>query len=33
VSEAVKSRFRHQGRNWDFQGRSAEICALDWKGP
>ena len=33
VSEAVKSRFRHQGRNWDFQGRSAEICALDWNGP
>jgi hypothetical protein len=33
VSEAVKSRFRHQGRNWDFQGRSAEICTLDWKGP
>jgi hypothetical protein len=33
VSEAVKSRFRHHGRNWDFQGRSAEICALNWKGP
>jgi hypothetical protein len=33
VSEAVKSRFRHQGRNWDFPGRSAEICALNWKGP
>ena len=33
VSEAIKSRFRHQGRNWDFQGRSAEICSLDWKGP
>src|SRR5687768_11374215 len=33
VAEAVKSRFRHQGRNWDFEGRSAEIVALDWKGP
>jgi hypothetical protein len=33
VAQAIKSRFRHQGRNWDFQGRSAEICALDWKGP
>jgi hypothetical protein len=33
VAQATKSRFRHQGRNWDFQGRSAEICALDWKGP
>jgi hypothetical protein len=33
VSEAVKSRFRHQGRNWDFQGRSAEICPLNWRGP
>jgi hypothetical protein len=33
VAEATKSRFRHQGRNWDFEGRSAEIVALDWKGP
>lgn len=33
VAEAVKSRLRAHGRNWDFQGRSAEICALDWKGP
>lgn len=33
VAQATKSRFRHQGRNWDFQGRSAEICALDWSGP
>jgi hypothetical protein len=33
VSQATKSRFRHEGRNWDFDGRSAEICAIDWKGP
>jgi hypothetical protein len=33
VAQAVKSRFRAHGRNWDFRGRSAEICRLDWKGP
>jgi hypothetical protein len=33
VAQAKKSRFRFQGRNWDFQGRSAEICPLDWRGP
>jgi hypothetical protein len=33
VAQAMKSRFRHQGRNWDFKGRSAEIVPLDWKGP
>jgi len=33
VAQAAKSRFRHQGRNWDFKGRSAEICPVDWKGP
>ena len=33
VAQALKSRFRGHGRNWDFKGRSAEICALDWKGP
>ena len=33
VAQAIKSRFRGHGRNWDFKGRSAEICALDWKGP
>ena len=33
VAQAAKSRFRFQGRNWDFQGRSAEICKVDWKGP
>lgn len=30
VSRADKSRFRHLGRNWNFEGRSAEICKLDW---
>lgn len=33
VAKARKSRLRHQGRNWDFRDRSAEICPLDWKGP
>lgn len=33
VATAAKSRFRYQGRNWDFKGRSAEIVPLDWKGP
>jgi hypothetical protein len=33
VAQAQKSRLRYQGRNWDFQGRSAEICPLDWRGP
>lgn len=30
VAQAERSRFRAFGRNWNFSGRSAEICALDW---
>lgn len=30
VSRADKSRFRAFGRNWNFAGRSAEICQIDW---
>jgi hypothetical protein len=30
VAQADKSRFRAFGRNWNFTGRSAEICRLDW---
>ncbi|MGE0845570.1 MAG: DUF1326 domain-containing protein [Flavobacteriaceae bacterium] len=33
VAKAEKSRLRAFGRNWDFQGRSAELCKLDWRGP
>jgi hypothetical protein len=33
VAQAVKSKFRAHGRNWDFKGRSAEICPIDWMGP
>jgi len=30
VARADKSRLRAFGRNWNFAGRSAEICRLDW---
>lgn len=30
VARADKSRVRAFGRNWNFAGRSAEICKLDW---
>ena len=33
VARSDKSRFRAFGRNWNFGGRSAEICKLDWRGP
>ncbi|MCY4542960.1 MAG: DUF1326 domain-containing protein [Rhodobacteraceae bacterium] len=33
VATATKGRVRAYGRVWDFQGRSAEICAIDWRGP
>lgn len=33
VASADKSRFTAFGRDWDFAGRSAEICKLDWRGP
>lgn len=33
VAQADKSRMRAFGRNWNFAGRSAEICRLDWRGP
>ncbi len=32
VSRADKSRLRAFGRNWNFAGRSAEICSIDWSG-
>lgn len=32
VSRADKSRLRAFGRNWNFAGRSAEICQIDWAG-
>lgn len=33
VAKSDKSRMRVFGRNWNFAGRSAEICKLDWRGP
>lgn len=33
VAKANRSKLRAFGRNWNFAGRSAEICPLDWRGP
>ncbi len=33
VATATKGRVRAFGRVWDFEGRSAEICQIDWRGP
>ncbi|MDR9394739.1 MAG: DUF1326 domain-containing protein [Roseovarius sp.] len=33
VAKADQGRVRAFGRVWDFDGRSAEICQIDWKGP
>ena len=32
VAKASKGRVRAFGRVWDFDGRSAEICQIDWQG-
>ena len=29
----TKSKLRDYGRVWDFSGKSAEVCPIDWKGP
>lgn len=33
VSQATRSKVRDYGRVWNFDGRSAEYCAIDWSGP
>jgi len=33
VASANRGRVRAHGRVWDFEGRSAEICQIDWHGP
>jgi len=33
VATASKGKVRSHGRVWDFDGRSAEICQIDWHGP
>lgn len=32
AARGVKSRVRDYGRMWDFGGKSAEICPIDWGG-
>lgn len=32
IAQASKGRVRAFGRVWDFEGRSAEICQIDWAG-
>ncbi|MEX2521081.1 MAG: DUF1326 domain-containing protein [Paracoccaceae bacterium] len=29
----LKSKLRDFGRVWNFDGKSAEICSIDWRGP
>ena len=33
IAQAGKGRVRAYGRVWDFDGRSAEICQINWHGP
>ena len=33
VATATRGRVRAFGRVWDFDGRSAEICPIEWSGP
>lgn len=33
AAKGLKSRVRDYGRVWDFGGKSAEICPIDWSGP
>lgn len=33
AARGLKSKVRDYGRVWDFGGKSAEICSIDWKGP
>lgn len=32
AARGLKSKVRDFGKVWDFSGKSAEICAIDWKG-
>jgi hypothetical protein len=32
VARGTRSKVRDYGRVWDFGGKSAEICPIDWKG-
>ena len=33
AAKGLKSRVRDYGRVWDFSGKSAEVCPIDWSGP
>jgi hypothetical protein len=33
VARGTKSKVRDYGRVWDFGGKSAEICPIEWHGP
>lgn len=33
VGVGLKSKLRDFGRVWNFDGKSAEICSIDWRGP
>ena len=33
VAQGTRSRVRDHGRMWNFDGKSGEICAIDWSGP
>jgi hypothetical protein len=33
AARGLKSKVRDYGRMWDFGGKSAEVCAIDWSGP
>ncbi len=32
AARGIKSKVRDYGRVWDFGGKSAEVCPIDWKG-
>jgi len=33
VGQSIKGKVRDFGRVWNLDGRSAEICQIDWRGP
>ena len=33
AARGLKSKVRDYGRVWDFGGKSAEICPINWQGP
>ena len=33
VAQALKCKVRDFGRVWNLDGRSAEICQIEWSGP